>query len=486
MSSRYNTRKRKYEYAGVNKSTVKTWENEFKADKVQILLRNAVVSVGSDFASIDSEESKCVNHIFINTLKKHNLKATNQGYSGRCWMFAGLNVFRHLLIKALELENFEFSETYLYFYDRLERSSYFLQWFIDNSHLSPDSRECQHMLGTYMDDGGYWNMFSNLICKYGVVPKPAMPETFQSIHTSDMNEQIHRYLAAAAATLVNNRNELTDERCQKIKKDTLKLIYDLLTKYLGHPPNDFVWFFSQNSEENSTAVRSNPEDFTKMVMSSVMKGSDFVVLSHFPTEKCKFRKYYEVKQTSNLEGGDNFKFLNLPIEEIKKYCSKSIMKGLPVWFAGDVGRGFSYIYQSLNNKVMDTSPLFGKGLPFSKGDRIEFLNSGATHAMVLLGVNIDEKDKTTEWQVENSWGYWDYEERGMDGYLSMADEWFDECVFMVSIHKQFLSQSINNMLDHYPILLEPWDATAPAGKIGPFIPPQKFLGPGGLPRTRGL
>ena len=232
----------------INPEDIVEWSENFKADPVNILTRNAVVSVGSEYAAIDADEARKVNHIFINTLKKHNLKATNQAYSGRCWLFAGLNNFRHLLIKALDLENFEFSETYLFFWDKLERSNYFLQWFIDNPQYGSSSREAEYMLTDYLDDGGYWNMFVNLISKYGVIPKTAMPETFQSGYSDDMNATIHEYLTACVAYITRNRKKLKKDNLSKLKKNTLKQIYNILVKYLGQPPQSFTWFFTLDQE----------------------------------------------------------------------------------------------------------------------------------------------------------------------------------------------------------------------------------------------
>lgn len=462
----------------VEEDKLNKWSEEFNSDPANVMIKNAVVSVGSGNIAIDSEESRKVTHLFMNTLKKHNLKATNQGHSGRCWMFSGLNTFRHLLIKALNLENFEFSETYLFFYDKLERCNYVLQWFIDHPEYNIYSREAEFMIssGAYMGDGGYWHSFTNLIKKYGVVPKEAMPETWQSQDSDDLNSEILYKLFACANWIYRNHSKMTHNQLMKQKNDTIKQIHSILVKYLGEPPKDFVWYYqTEGNDENSTnALQSTPKDFTEMCLSG-LDMDDFVVLGNFPMERCLERKKYEVGYTSNLTDGQNTSFVNLPIYELKKYVKKSILQGLPVWFSADVSHGFNYINSSLNNKMSNTDLLFGPSLQFSKGDRVDFGVSNGNHAMLILGVNLDENENPVSWQVENSWGFADSHERGMDGFLSMSDEWFEENVFQVAVHKKFLSRTLQKVVEEPAQYLNPWDSMAPALKVKPMDAPKDYL-----------
>ena len=460
----------------VDEATLKQWNEEFNSDPTNILVKNAVTSVGSTLVSVDSNESRKTTHLFMNSLKKFNLKATNQGHSGRCWMFSGLNVFRHLLIKALDLDNFEFSETYLFFYDKLERANYLLNWFIKNPQYAIDSRETQYIIDTnmYLSDGGYWQSFTNLVKKYGVVPKEAMPETWQSADSEDLNDDVWTRTLACANWIRKNQH-LSNDRLVAKKDETIKQIYNILVKYLGEPPKEFTWYYMMNDPDHTVqALHSSPEEFTDMCLGG-FDMDEFVLLANFPTEKCEMRKNYYVKWTSNLTDGQNTSFLNLPIYELKKYVQKSIIKGMPVWFSADVSHGFNYMNSTLNNKMSNKELIFGKSQKFEKGDRVEFLVSGGNHAMAILGVNLDDKGNPVAWQVENSWGYADNEERGMDGFLSMSDEWFEQNLFQVAIHKKFLSRTLQKVLEQPAEELEPWDSTAPALKVKPMDAPKNYL-----------
>lgn len=470
---------------GINSELVADWEETFSTNPLNLLAKNTVATVGSYMSSLDPTETRKITHIFVNSLKKHNLKATNQGRSGRCWIFAGMNTFRHFLIKAMNLENFEFSETYLFFWDKLERANTFLQWFIDNSQDN-NSREVHYMLREYRGDGGYWEMFANLVNKYGLVPASAMPETYQSCDSDDMNQimdskenafvnWVSQTKRLDSSGRILNRGELEEE---KIK--LLHQLYDTLVKFLGQPPNDFTWFYTHIDDDNeyvSSAMKSDPVTFTQMVVPKPeFDVKDFVSIGNYPNSRCQFNKIYEIRGTSNIHGGNCARFLNLPITQLKKYAKQSILTGIPVWFAGDVRRGFDLFHSALNLKVFNNDLLFGETKPMTKGERLEVRDTAACHAMVLIGVNVDENDETTEWQVENSWGYFDSEEPGADGYLSMTDDWFTECVFEIVIHKKLLSRIHQNLINsNNVVVLDPWDSMAPAMKIGPYHAPKDYL-----------
>jgi bleomycin hydrolase len=458
------------EQVDIDTNTLKDWNTQFNADPTNKLIKNVVVSVGSTYAAIDEQEVRKTTHLFMNSIKKHNLKATNQGHSGRCWMFSGLNTFRHFLIKALNLTEFEFSETYLFFYDKLERANYLLQWFIDNPDHEIDSREVQHMVDTnyYYTDGGYWEMFTNLVKKYGVVPKSAMPETWQSVYSDDLNSELVYRILACANWLHTNRHRDRQFLLAR-KNETIQQVYNILAKFLGEPPTEFTWRFTIDDE-----YQTNVEMFSKMIFPH-LDLDDFVVLANFPSSRLEQRKRYQVRMSSNMVGGQEPGFVNLPIYELKKYTRESILSGKPVWFSADVSHGFNFESSTLNNRVSNTDLLLGKPLKFEKGSKIDFRVANGNHAMVILGVNFDNNGNPTAWQVENSWGFYDNEERGLDGFLSMNDEWFEENVMQVVIHKSILSRSILKLLDEPPMLLDPWDATAPALMIKSRAPPADYL-----------
>ena len=374
----------------INPEFIEKCKEEFYEDPSNITARNAVVALGSMLTTIDSNHLNNIDHIFMNSIKKRHLKATNQGRSGRCWMFSGLNMFRHSVINALELENFEFSETYLFFWDKLERSNRYLRWFMNHPEVKPEDEAFKFIIEEYTSDGGWWNMFSNLVTKYGLVPKSAMKETFQSEDSNDMNQILNTCLQACANHIYSHRN-MSDEEVEEVRQDTMKQIYNTLVKFLGEPPKKFRWSYTDDEGESTIIENLEPKQFMNMVIPGVNL-SDFVVLTHLPG-KLDEKKLYEVKYTNNVYEGDNFKFLNLPINELSKYASKSILSGFPVWFAADVSKNFNPYHSTLDDQLVDEQSIFGSNHRFSKGDKITFRNLSANHAMCLVGLNLDHKNK---------------------------------------------------------------------------------------------
>lgn len=449
------------EITDISKDFLEDCEESFNSNPSNIMSRNAIVAVGSMLATTNSNRLNDINHIFLNTLKKKNIKATNQGRSGRCWMFSGLNLFRHSVINALGLEEFEFSETYLFFYDKLERSNSYLRWFIDHPDVKKGDKEFDHIVSDYTTDGGWWNTFSNLVKKYGLVPKCAMKETFQSDDSEDMNKIIEERIQACANYIFSHKN-LSYEEKLKEKEKTVKQIYSILVKFLGEPPKKFKWSYTTDEEYSNIIQDLTPLHFMKIVIPDVDM-DDFIVLSHIP-DSLKYNQMYEVKYSNNIVEGQNFKFLNLPMSEIVKYTQKSVLSGLPVWFASDVGQDFNPYHSSLDDKLIDNDLVFGEKHEFSKSDRITFKNVQANHAMSIIGLNINN-NVPDSWQVENSWGYIDNETAGLDGFLFMSHSWFLKNVLQVVIHKNFLSRTVKKYLNKTPIILNPWDSIAPALKI---------------------
>jgi bleomycin hydrolase len=449
----------------IDQEFIKDCDTDFNNDTANILAKNVITNVGSFHATTDYEEARKVSHVFLNSLKKKNLKATNQGASGRCWIFSGLNMFRHSVINALGLENFEFSETYLFFWDKFERSNSYLHWIEEivskDSAVDNNDRLFRYLIeeDSWMSDGGYWSYFANLVDKYGLVPKSAMPETFQSEYSTDMNQVLISVLHSATTQL--SKLNSNDETRTSIIKETLKKIYSTLVKFLGNPPKIFKWDYTTDDGDSQSIENLTPMSFKEMVLPGINL-NDFVVLSNIPSKKYKYYKKYSVNNSSNVLEGEECTTINLPINELKKYAKKSIFVGMPVWFAGDVNKGFNPVLSALNEKLNNESLLFGDKYEMNKEERIFFCNQQTCHAMTLLGVNVDNKDKPLVWQVENSWGFYDNETPGLDGFLCMSDSWFDNYLGQIVVHKNLLSRNIKKLVDKEPIRIEPWESLAPA------------------------
>jgi bleomycin hydrolase len=430
----------------------------FKKDPVNAISRNVVTSVGAILSSTDSNCVNEVNHIFMNSVKRKDLKCTNQGYSGRCWMYSGLNIFRHAIINGMGIDNFEFSETYLFFYDKLEMANTFLQWNMDNLDRKVGDRDFDYVLQNSMQDGGWWHCFVNLVNKYGLIPKDAMKETCHSSDSSDMNSIIVDKLHSAASWMRKNRKKSMQAKRDEVMED----VYRSLVLFLGEPPSTFSWSFTTDEGESTVMNGLTPKSFKEVVMSGIDL-DDFVSLTNMPIEELEMDKMYAVTETNNVYEGGTLKFLNTDIRELSKAAKKSVVSGFPVWFSADVRQCFHPWHSTLDDKLLNFDSVFGKlDDNFDKGARMDYQTTAACHAMTITGVNIRENGSPVNWQIENSWGYVDNQTPGQDGWLSMSDSWFDKYVTEVVVHKNFLSRSLQRKFDQKPVYLNPWDFSAPA------------------------
>lgn len=436
----------------------------FKANPANVIAKNAINSVGSQFATINSTRLNQINHNFTYTVKSPTTKATNQKASGRCWMFASLNIFRHLLIKALNMDNFEFSEVYLFFYDKLERANTYLTWFVDNEN--PDDRELDYMLTAFNEDGGWFNTFANLADKYGLVPASAMKETFQSDDSDEMNKIIKERLDYGVNEMKKCKNK------DKVRSETMKHIYNILVKFLGEPPTRFEFTYKDNEGDVVNSKRRfTPHEF-KLMVSPFSFSTEFVALVDIPLEQYPYYHKYTIKNTSNTVEGKNCTVYNLPTSCIVSAIIKSIKNGVGVWFSGDVNHSFNWFHSTLDDKLDDHSSVFGNIKGFNKGERILLKNIGANHAMLLTGFNLS-KGCVSNWQVENSWGFQDSDTPGQDGFLNMSHSWFEKYVHEVVVHVSFLPRTLK--LDTFPeVICNTWDYLSCALKTGYKIP-QSYL-----------
>ena len=435
----------------------------FRKKKMNLICRNAISSVGSQLSCMNPNVLNDMDHIFVTSLKNKGARATNQGMTGRCWMFAGLNLFRHKVAKMFGMVDFQFSATYLFFYDKLERVNTYLNYFIDHEEVSPDDRLFSYYVNGFVEDGGWWNMFANLIDKYGVVPKSAMKETFQSCDSEDMNEILKTIANSAAFRL--HSSKLSKKEKKRLKKKTMMEIYNTLVKFIGEPPSKFRWSFS--TDENGVIVKGmDPLSFSRLAFGSRIFTMDYVVLTHLPT--LKTNTMYEVQHSKNINEGREFRFFNVELNDFVRYCMKSISEGSPVWFACDVTKNFNPYYSTLNDKLEETEALFCEvDKSYDKKQTLLFGGAEANHAMVITGVN-KHRGKPVEWQVENSWGYEDNETPGMDGFLTMSHSWFRKNVFQIVVERQFLSRTMQKNIikqEENPVSIPPWSTVVPALKI---------------------
>ncbi len=373
---------------------------------------------------------------------------TDQESSGRCWMFTSMNVMRAKAMNNLNLPLFEYSENYLYFWDIFEKSNLFLEGIIETRNKKIDDRQVDWLFSNVVGDGGVWNSFTNLAEKYGLVPKEVMPETHSSENTRMTVKLIRRKLRSDALKLRNMKG--ADEVLRNAKLTMLKDIYKMLCINLGEPPAEFEWRYKDKDGNLTEYKKYTPKSFMKASLGDI-NFSNYVMLMDDPSKA--YYKLYEIKKDRNVLEGKNWKFINIPAKEIKKYALKSLQNNEAMYFSCDVGKQLNKNEGLLDTKNYDYESLFGVKFDMNKKERILSHESGSTHGMALIGADVDQNGKITKWLLENSWG----KSSGHNGYLTMTDRWFNEYMFRVVILKKFIDTETLKILNRKPIMLPPWD-----------------------------
>ena len=429
----------------ISLSTIKSFKNKFLRNNKNIASRNALIKNDLANVALNWENFIQINHNFSNLIKKE-LPATNQMASGRCWGFAGLNLMRLQVVDSLDLDTFEFSQNYFMFWDKLEKANYFLENIIKSKNESYESRLISHLLKSPVQDGGQWDMFVNLINKYGAVPKDVMPETNHSSKSSAMNYILTHKLREFASIL----RKKPIKNSAKLKKNMMETIYNLLAMFLGQPPDVINWSTRNKNNKHIVISDMTPKDFCKKYADINIKNK--VCLIHAPMSNKKFNTMYTVEYLGNVVEGQIIKYLNVDIKELKKSAMASIKNNEAVWFGCDVGKRFSRDMGVLDMGIYDYENVFQTSFKMNKQIRLEYGDSEMTHAMLLTGVDI-KKRNSTKWKIENSWGT----KSGNKGYMMMTDEWFDEYTYEVVIDKKYLNKRLLKYLDMEPVALAPWD-----------------------------
>lgn len=376
---------------------------------------------------------------------------TDQESSGRCWMFTSMNVLRPSVMEQFNLTNFDFSHNYCYFWDIFEKSNLFLENIIATADRAMDDRDVTFYFQSPVGDGGVWNLFYNIAEKYGVVPKNVMPETAHSNNTSQMVRIINERLRAGGYNLRESIAAGKKEKAiQNDKIVILKDIYRILALCLGEPPTEFAWRY-KDKDGNIKTLKTTPLEFYKSIVEEDYNPSHYIMVMNDPTRE--YYKIYEIQNYRNTIEGVNWVYLNLPNEEIKASALASIKNDEAMYVSCDVGKQSDYKSGILDVNNYDYESLLGVSLQMDKKARILTRQSGSSHAMTLIGCDTDENDVPTKWEFENSWGAGS----GNGGYLTFTDEWFDEYLFRIVLHRKYLSEKAIQALDSEPIMLPAWD-----------------------------
>ena len=374
----------------ISLTEIKKYKNKFLKNNKNTALRNALIKNDLNTVALNWENFSQINHHFSDLIKKE-LPVTNQKASGRCWGFAGLNLMRLNVVDKLNLSNFEFSQNYFMFWDKFEKANYFLENIIKTIDHSYESRLIMHLVKAPVQDGGQWDMFVNLIEKYGAVPKDVMPETNHSSKSMAMNYILTHKLREFASIL----RKKPAKNSTALKKEMMETIYNLLSMFLGQPP-DLVNWSTRNTENKYISISNvTPKNFYKKYADINIKNK--ICLIHAPMSNKKFNIVYTVEYLGNVIEGQIIKYLNVNIKDLKKSAMQSIKNNEAVWFGCDVGKRFSRDMGVLDMGIFDYENVFQTSFKMNKKTRLEYGDSEMTHAMLLTGVDI-KKRNSIKWK----------------------------------------------------------------------------------------
>lgn len=429
---------------------INEYEKEFLEDKRNIVAMNAATYNGVQKVARDVNALKDEPFAFNVDIK--NGEVTNQKQSGRCWMFASMNVLRNIVIKKFNLENFELSQSYTLFWDKLERCNYYMEAVIEKANEPLEDRVMDYLMSDLLSDGGQWDMFVNIVKKYGLVPKYAYPESQTSSATVQLNKYLCKILRKYTTELRDAVQNEGVKKARELKEEVLKDVYNVLTSTLGQMPERFdVVLHDKDGKLIEDKGMDAHSFFDKYIGVEI---DQYISLINSPTEDKPFNQTYTIKYLGNIIEGKIVKHLNLPIEELKKAAVKQLKDGYPVWFGCDVGRS-SVVEDEramLDTKAVDYESLFNVDLKLSKEDALDYGYSMMTHAMTFTGVQMNGNEPL-RFKVENSWG----EKFGYKGHFVMTSDWFDQYVHQVVVNKKYLPEKLRKAYEKKAIELKPWD-----------------------------
>ena len=412
-------------------------------------LKNAIAGNSIDNLAKNYNAGDIDTHFTIETPRQ---SITDQQSSGRCWMFSGFNVLRSNFAQRTDSLRVNLSHSYLFFWDQLEKSNLFLQGVIDHADKAIDHPRVQFFFKHPVSDGGTFCGVSDLVDKYGLVPKEVMPETYSSDNTSRMAKLISSKLREYGLQLrqmVADKKKPAAIKAEKTKM--LATIYRMLAMTIGEPPAQFTYAFKNESGRTVTEAKTyTPQEFAKEVVGGPISGT-FIMAMNDPRRP--YYKTYEVEYDRHTYDGTNWKYINLPMDEIEKMAIASLKDGKKLYSSYDVAKMLDREqgYADLDN--YDYGSLFGTTFTMDKAQRISTYDSGSTHAMTLTAVDLDKNGKATQWKVENSWGAaW-----GQQGCMIMSDRWWREYTFRLVVDKKYVPEEILKANEQKPLMVMPED-----------------------------
>ena len=429
---------------------VERFSAAFDADPKNLLALNAVTKNDVNEIALSRQAVSRIDHTYSHLIQTPD--ATNQKSSGRCWLFAGLNTLRLKAMEKMKLEKFELSQAYPMFWDKLEKANFFLESIIETRDEPLNGRLVMWLLSNAVPDGGQWDMFINVVAKYGAVPKTVMDETHSSSSTGSMNRMLIAKLREHAKELREaHGGGAPVEQLRVAKRDMMEEIYRMLCIHLGKPPTRFFWEWRDKDKEFHREGEITPLEFYQKYVGVDL--DTMACLINAPTADKPCKRLYTVQYLGNIVGGQIVRYLNVDMATLKKAAVNMIADDKPVWFGCDVGKGLQREMGLLDAGLHDYAVVYGTEFKLDKAARLDYGHSRMTHAMVLTGVDLDDGGDPIKWRVENSWGT----DRGDKGYMLMTDRWFDEYLYEITVSKEYLSEDLLEVLDTEPVVLPPWD-----------------------------
>lgn len=426
---------------------IESLRGSFKPDGSTRAVRNALAGNSIDVLALDAENRNAFDDNFSNRVPSKGI--TDQKRSGRCWLFTGLNVLRSQMMADYDLSELKLSQAYNFFFDQLEKSNLFLQGIIDTSDRPMDDRMVEWLFRNPLSDGGTFTGVADNITKYGVVPAEVMREPFSADNTTRLSQLISLKLREDGLELRKMAKKSGKKEVAARKQEMLKEIYRMLALSLGEPPTEFKWTRKNAKGEVVDTKMYTPLGFYKEFAGNDLK-SDYIMLMNDPSRP--YGKLYEIDYDRHLYDGQNWTYVNLPIEEIKKMAIASIKDSTMMYFSCDVGKFLDRDLGNLDPANYDYESLMGVNFGMNKADRIRTFASASSHAMTLVAVDIDADGNPTKWMVENSWG-----PGANGGHLIMSDKWFDEYMFRLVVNKKYATPEALEVLKQKPMLLPAWD-----------------------------
>lgn len=436
---------------GISQSALQQMEKNQQAGVANKALFNAIANNSiDDLVKNHANEAPVDTHFSIETPSQ---SIHNQKSSGRCWMFSGFNVLRsNFAVNDKQGRVVEYSQDYLFFYDQLEKANLMLQGVIDLGKKSIEDPQVQFFFKNPLNDGGTFCGVADLASKYGLVPMSAQPETYSSNNTSKMSRLVSSKLREYGLEL---RKMVAQGKksaaIQARKNEMLGQVYHMLSLTLGEPVKEFTYAFrDKDGKQVGEAKKYTPKSFYEETVGKDLNGTFLMVMND---PRRLYHKTYEVEYDRHTYDGHNWKYLNLPMEEIAQLAIASLKDGHKMYSSYDVGKQLDRKrgYLALDN--FDYGSLFNTSFPMNKADRIATFDSGSTHAMTLTAVDLDANGKPVKWKVENSWGA----DNGFAGCFIMTNDWFNEYMFRLVVNKKYASEQLLKEFDQKPTMLTPDD-----------------------------